>query len=136
MGNIVVVILFLIFRAIMGQLSQYKKTQRRETTQAPQTSKIHGKAKRHSIPSIQDFIPKTTTTNESKAVKIKPGIPSMPVEKPLQKIIIQTYDGPEHRPQPESDGDIFELFTQENILRGIILQEVLSPPKALANRRH
>lgn len=131
MGNIVLVILFIIFRAIAGQFSQSQKTQR------PSMRKIPGKVKKFSLPPIQDMMPKTPTIKESKAVEIKPDISNIPVkQKQLRKTTKQTYAEPEYLLQSESDSEIPELFTEENILRGIILQEVLSPPKALMHRRH
>jgi hypothetical protein len=131
MGNIVLVILFIIFRSIAGRLSQSQKTQTRSMRKTP------GKVKKFSLPPMQDFRQKTTSIKESKTVEIKPDISSIPVEeKHLQKTVTRTYVKPEHRLQSESDGEIPKLFTQENILRGIILQEVLSPPKALMYRRY
>ncbi|MGI6425313.1 MAG: hypothetical protein ACOX2A_08915 [Tepidanaerobacteraceae bacterium] len=35
----------------------------------------------------------------------------------------------------ETEITISDLITQDNILRGIILQEILSPPKAIAQRQ-
>jgi hypothetical protein len=128
MGNIALLIIFLVFRAVIGQLFQSQKAQRPTN---------YGKGKKYRFPPIQDFMPKTTTIKESREVEIKPDILSIPVEKkPLYDIITQTRVKSDHELQPEPNYEIPELFTQEDILRGIILQEVLSPPKALMHRRH
>jgi len=41
---------------------------------------------------------------------------------------------PESLQQAKSIGEFSELFTQDNILRGMILKEVLLPPKAIRKR--
>jgi hypothetical protein len=132
MGNIVVLIIFFIFRAIIGRLLQSQKTQ------TPTMPKKPDKGKRYSLPPIQDFRSKTTPIKESKTTEIKPDTLCIPVEeKYLHKTISNDYvESKHHQLQPESDGEIHEFFTQEDILRGIILKEVLSPPKALVHRRY
>ena len=130
MENILLLIIFLVFRAVFGQLFESQKTQKHSLPKTP------GKTKKYSFPPKQDARPKTITIKELKSVETKPDISGIPLkEKHIQKTIKQTYVKPEHRIQSESDVEIPELFSQENILRGIILQEILSPPKALMNRR-
>ncbi|NLZ53891.1 MAG: hypothetical protein GX892_12255 [Thermoanaerobacteraceae bacterium] len=130
MGNIVLVILFFIFRVIIERLSQTQETQ------TPTNAKTLKKIKRHSPLVIKDERPKAITIKQLNAVKKEPDRTKTTVEEDrLSKINTQMYVKPEHRLQPEASGEIPELFTQEDILRGIILQEVLSPPKALMYKR-
>ena len=130
MESILLLIIFLVFRAVIAQLFESQKVQK------PPLPKTPGKTKKYSFPPKQDARPKTITIKELKSVETKPDISGIPLrEKHIQKTIKQTYVKPEHQLQSETDVEIPELFSQENILRGIILQEVLSPPKALMNRR-
>jgi len=130
MESILLLIIFFVFRAVIGQIFE---TQEARKTPLPKTP---GKTKGYPMSHKKDVRPKTIATKELKAVETKYDVSEIPLkEKYIQKTNKQTYVKSEHLLQPESDGEIPEFFSQENFLRGIILQEVLSPPKALMQRR-
>ncbi len=137
MENIIFLILLMIFSKAIKRFSQPQKT---KTFPAP---KRPGKNKEYPLPPFQDFKPETSNISESRTIKIEADISSIPVEENSKDTITYDYTEPKQQHhqqqqqlQPESDIEISELFSRENILRGIIFQEILSPPKALAHKRH
>lgn len=137
MENILLLIAFLIFRAVFSELFASQKTQRSPRPKTPL------KPKRIPMSPVQDTMPTIIPIEEVETAKTQLEIVNIsrePIEEtieeePLQEKIIQTHfvesDQAELLAQSETFDGISQLFTQENILRGIILQEILSPPKAL-----
>jgi len=132
--SIIFLIIFLVFRAVVSSLLETRKTQ------APPISKTAGQPNEHQLPSRREVKPKTIPIKEIKADKTKRDISSIPLaQENLQKenelSIAQQYELQHETQLHDESVDIFsELFSEENILRGIVLQEILSPPKALMQR--
>lgn len=120
----------MIFSKAIKRFSQPQKT---KTFPAPKRPE---KNKEYPLPPFQDFKPETSNISESRTIKIESDFSSIPLEEDLEDTITCDYTEPkQHQQQPESDIEISELFSRENILRGIIFQEILSPPKALAHKQ-
>ncbi|MDD4570724.1 MAG: hypothetical protein PHE70_11480 [Tepidanaerobacteraceae bacterium] len=126
LGNIVLLIIFLILRPIIGQLL---KSQRTQKTRTP------GEGKKYPPFPIHEFT--TTPVEESKRVEIKPESLNRPIKiKKSRKESIKSHSEPKHQTNTEHGNDIPELLTQDSIIRGIIFKEILSPPKALERRNY
>lgn len=133
MENIIFLILLMIFSKAIKRLGQPQKTKTFSTPKRPENRK------EYSLPPLEDFKPETSNISESRTIKIEADISSIPVEENSKDTITYDYTEPKQHHhqqlQPESDIEIPELFSRENILRGIIFQEILSPPKALAHKQ-
>lgn len=129
MESILFLIIFLVFKALTSQLFESQKTQNHPKPKNPI------KPKKIIRPSDQNERPVIIPIEELETVKTEPDVQSISIEqKRLQKRSSKTQVLESKLDQSETLGDIPELFTQDNILRGIILQEILSPPKSLMRR--
>ena len=134
MESIIFLIIFIVFRALVSGFAEAQKSQRPPVPQTPQ------KPREFHLP--KDIRPKRLRipVEEIKPLDVKPEISSISIEnEQLEKTSEQLNVRPlkllqEELPQDEPEDAISELFSEENILRGIILQEILSPPKALMPR--
>ena len=94
----------------------------------------------YQLPPKQDIKPKTIEIAEPKKAETKADILEIPFEdvdvQNINKLISVKSERmqPESLQQAKSIGEFSELFTQDNILRGMILKEVLLPPKAIRKR--
>jgi hypothetical protein len=133
-GNLFILILFVILRSVIGNLSSSQKKQTPPKQRRPQTK---SKSEDHPFYPIPDFVPITVEEpiikNSKPELSIKPikAVKLSSKENRKEKLIsdIQT------KTDTETEITISDLITQDNILRGIILQEILSPPKAIAQRQ-
>lgn len=119
----------MIFSNAIKRLGQPRKTKTFPTLKRPE------KSKEYPLPTLQDFKPETSNISELRTIKIEADISSIPMEEDLEDTITCDYTEPKRQSQPESDNEISEFFSRENILRGIVFQEILSPPKALAHKQ-
>lgn len=122
MGNIFFLIVFFILRPLIKQLLESQKTE-----------KTTPMRKRQVRPQIKpDFQVKTIRIEEpAKPIQIEE-------KRPVENSIIHHIEPVRYETKTvkcEPDNQVYELFTQDNILRGIILKEILSPPKSLFPRR-
>ncbi|WP_213975247.1 hypothetical protein [Tepidanaerobacter acetatoxydans] len=129
MKNIIFLILLMIFSNAIKRLGQPRKTKTFPTPKRPE------KSKEYPLPPFQDFKPETSNISESRTIKMEADISSIPVEENSKDTITYDYTEPKQQLQPKSDIEISEFFSRENILRGIVFQEILSPPKALAHKQ-
>jgi len=134
MESIIFLVIFLVLRAVVSNLLEAQKTQR------PAFPKMPEKPAGYPQPPVRDKKPKTIPIEEIKTVEVKPDISVLPLKEEssqrvndIRNVKLQMQQR-EQIFQGESEALLSDLFSEENIVRGIILQEILSPPKALMQR--
>jgi len=133
MNPLALAILFLIIKPIIKGLTesnkQKQKWQKRQSntrnfqTITPEPSQVEGKDIKLGDLLDYDSDVLMTDSDDNRTVPI---IKDQQVEEICSKkrVVPEVYE-------PKSDSDYSDLLDEDNILRGIILKEVLSPPKFL-----
>ncbi len=118
MGNIIALIIILVIRSAFRRLLQSPKTQAPSMPKRPVTSD------EYPLPQVK----KTKVVEEKRHLR-------KPILSGPDKLQHEFKPEPESEPEPEPELKTSGFFNQEDILRGIVFKEILSPPRALMHRR-
>lgn len=136
MEDLIVIILLVVLSMIAKGRKRPKKSKKPDITPIPKKEVIAQKSA-PPLPVADAYSPvgeAVLASEESIGVEEKPNLlhariktrfPEKQTE--LKKI--------ENKQKPQGDIDLSNVFDREGILKGIIVHEILSPPRALDNKR-
>lgn len=136
MGDLIVIILLVVLSMIAKGRKRPQKSKKPDITPIPKKEVIAQKSA-PPLPTADAYSPIGETalaSEESTGVKEKPNLLHARIKTRLPEKQIELKKI-ENEQKPKEVIDLSDVFDREGILKGIIVHEILSPPRALDNKR-